>query len=515
MNDWRPAHNHWAIAFTVTLATFMEVLDTSIANVSLPHIAGSLSVDPDASTWVLTSYLVSNAVVLPVSGWLSGRFGRKRFYMTCVALFTISSFFCGLAPRLNTLIVLRVLQGAGGGGLQPSEQAILADTFPPEKRGVAFATYGMAVVLAPAIGPTLGGYITDNFNWRWIFFINVPVGLISLFLTSRLVEDPPWVRQTGVKIDYIGLSLVVLGLGCLQVVLDKGQREDWFASGVILFFTIVAALALIVAVVWEWHEPHPIVDVRLLGSRSFAIAFLMMFMLGAALFATTVLLPQYLQSLMGYTAQLAGMALSPGGLVVLLLLPLVGQLVNRVSARYLVAFGFALVALALFYMTSIYPGISFSVAVRYRILQSIGLAFLFIPITTNAYEGVPPEKYNQVSGMTNLARNIGGSVGISLATTLIARRAQHHQAHLVSHLVPGDPQYRDTVTSLARYLAHSGASTADAARAATGRVFGTLLEQSVALAYIDTIRALAVASACMVPLAFLLRRNIPGPPRMH
>src|SRR3954471_1937686 len=293
--EWRPSHNHWLVALTVTLATFMEVLDTSIANVALPHIAGNLGASQDESTWVLTSYLVSNAVILPISAWLATRFGRKRFYMSSVALFTLSSFLCGLAPTLGLLVLFRVLQGVGGGGLAPSEQAILADTFEPRKRGVAFAVYGMAVVLAPAIGPTLGGWITDNYDWRWLFFINVPVAALSLFLTQRLVEDPPELaerRNSGIKIDYIGLALIGIGLGTLQVVLDKGEREDWLQSDFILAFAVIAVVTIIAAVVWEWFQKDPVVDVKMFKNRNFAIAFVMMIMLGFALFGTTVLIPQ-------------------------------------------------------------------------------------------------------------------------------------------------------------------------------------------------------------------------------
>jgi MFS transporter, DHA2 family, multidrug resistance protein len=352
---WRPAVNPWIIAVTVTLATFMEVLDTSIANVALPHIAGSLSAGQDESTWVLTSYLVSNAIVLPLSGWLSSIVGRKNFYMGCVALFTVSSFMCGLAPNLATLIFFRVLQGVGGGGLQPSEQAILADTFPPAKRGMAFAVYGVAVVTAPAIGPTLGGWITDNFTWRWIFFINIPVGIISILLTSRLIEDPPYFRRrklSETKIDYIGLGFVALGLGTLQVVLDKGQRDDWFESHFITVFTIIAVASLIFVTFWEWHHKDPIIDLHLFRDRTFGISNFLMFMLGFALLGSTLLLPLFMQTLLGYTAEQAGLALMPGGLTIMILLPLVGFLLSRYSPRWLLVFGLVMLSTSLFHMTS-------------------------------------------------------------------------------------------------------------------------------------------------------------------
>src|SRR6201997_3078198 len=377
---WRPAVNPWIIALAVTLATFMEVLDTSIANVALPHIAGSLSAGTDESTWILTSYLVSNAIVLPLSGWLSSIVGRKNFYMGCVALFTVSSFLCGFAPNLAMLIVFRVLQGAGGGGLQPSEQAILADTFPPAKRGMAFAVYGMAVVTAPAIGPTLGGWITDNFTWRWIFFINIPVGILSILLTSRLIQDPPYFRRrklSETRIDYVGLGFVALGLGTLQVVLDKGQREDWFESHFIVILSLIAAVSLIFVIIWEWRHKDPIIDLHLFRDRTFGISNLLMFMLGFALLGSTLLLPLFMQTMLGYTAQQSGLALMPGGFVIMLLLPLVGFLLSRYAPRWLLVFGLVVLSGSLFHMTNFDLQIDFRTAAAARILQAVGMAFLF------------------------------------------------------------------------------------------------------------------------------------------
>ncbi len=392
-----PAVNPWVIALTVTLATFMEVLDTSIANVSLPHIAGGLAASVDESTWILTSYLVSNAIVLPMSGWMSALIGRKRFYMSCVALFTFSSFFCGLAPNLGMLIFFRVLQGVGGGGLQPSEQSILADTFPAKKLGMAFAIYGMAVVVAPAIGPTLGGFITDNYSWRWIFYINVPIGIISLLLTSRLISDPPHLsgeREKGktFRIDYIGLGLLAIGLGALQVVLDKGQRLDWFESHFILDLTIISAAALVTVVFWEWRHQHPIIDLKLFRDRSFAIGNTMMFMLGFILLATTLLLPLFSQTMLGYTAREAGFSLMPGGFVILLCMPLVGFLLSRYDPRWLMAFGLSALSFALFYMTHFDLAIDFWTVAKARVFQGAGLAFLFVPINTVAYAYLPQKQ---------------------------------------------------------------------------------------------------------------------------
>jgi len=510
---WTNGHNPWAIALVVTMATFMEVLDTSIANVSLPHIAGNLSVSQDEGTWVLTSYLVSNAVILPISGWIASKVGRKRFYMSCVVLFTTSSFLCGIAPSLGALIFFRVLQGLGGGGLGPSEQAILADTFPPAKRGMAFAVYGMAVVLAPAIGPTLGGFITDHFNWRWIFFINVPVGLISLTLTQRLVSDPPHVVAAKAKtggIDYIGLALIAVGLGALEIVLDKGQEDEWFASPFITLSSVVAAVALISFVLWERKQEHPVVDVNMFKNRNFAAANVMMLTLGVALFGSTVLLPQYLQVLMGYTAQQSGMALSPGGFVVILLLPFVGMLVSRVDNRYMIGFGFVMLSWSLFYITRhLYEGIDFRTAVELRIFQSIGLPFLFIPINTLVYAGVPPEKNNAVSGIVNLSRNMGGDIGIAAVTTLIARRTQFHQDILVSRTHNYDPTFTARLAGLTQTFERAGSSAFDATKKAMALLYFQVQRQATTLAFLDAVRMLAVATALMIPLLFLTRR----PPR--
>ncbi|MFZ0660993.1 MAG: DHA2 family efflux MFS transporter permease subunit [Candidatus Binataceae bacterium] len=511
---WRPSHNPWLVAMTVTLATFMEVLDTSIANVALPHIAGGLSAGVDESTWVLTSYLVANAIVLPISGWLAGLFGRKRFYMVCVAVFTLSSFLCGLAPSLTILVILRVIQGAGGGGLQPSEQAILADTFAPEEFGMAFAVYGMAVVLAPAIGPTLGGWITDNFTWRWIFFINVPVGLISLLLSYRVVEDPPYVtreikeRKGGIQIDYIGLGLIAVGLGFLQIVLDKGQRLDWFQSHFIAIFTIVGIAAVITFIFWELRVEHPVIDLRLFKNRTFAVSATMMFTLGTVLFGTTVLLPQYVQELMGYTAQQAGMVLTPGGFTMMITMPIVGALISRVDGRWLIAIGFVITGLAMLHMTGIYPGVDFRTAMFYRIYQSMGLAFLFIPITTMAYSGMRQDQNNDISSIMNFSRNVGGSLGISMVTTMLARRSQFHQTTLMTRVTPFDSTLHSQLTGLGHQLFLSGGANIN--HRAIGMIYGRILQTASAQAYIDVIWMMGIATLCMLPLVLLMRKNDPG-----
>ncbi len=511
---WRPRHNPWLVAFTVTLATFMEVLDTAIANVALPHIAGGLSASQDEATWVLTSYLVSNAVVLPISAWISSRVGRKRFYMTCVALFTMSSFLCGFAPTLPALIFFRVLQGVGGGGLAPSEQAILADTFPPERRGMAFAMYGLAVVFAPAIGPTLGGYIVDHTTWRWIFYINIPVGIASLFLSSVMVEDPPWLqdereRSRRVRADWFGLGLVAIAFGSLQVVLDKGQEDDWFSSPFVVVFSMATVICLLGTLVWEWAHPNPVVNIRLFRRRNFAASVGLMFTLGGVLYGTTVLLPLFLQTLMGYSAQSAGEVLSPGGFVTMAMMPLAGFLVSRVPSKYLIAAAFAGMSLALFHMSSLNLGIDVHTATMYRVYQAVALAFLFIPINTVSYIGVPREQNNQVSGLMNLARNIGGSVGIAFVSTILARRSQVFQSTLVDHAGQSSPLLQERLAQLQR--AFSSAGPAQAMRRAYGSVYGAIQQQAAVLSYVHIIQDLAIICALIVPIILLLlKKNDPG-----
>ncbi len=440
---WRPHANIWVIGVVVAMAAFMEVLDTSIANVALPYMAGSLGASNDESTWILTSYLVSNAIVLPIGGWFAAVLGRKRFFMICLVIFTLSSLLCGIAPSLGAIILFRVIQGAGGGGLQPMAQAILADTFPPRQRGIAFALYGITTIVAPTIGPTLGGWITDNYTWRWIFFINLPVGIATLFLVYRLIEDPPWVKRVagaGVKIDYIGVSLLTLGVGALQVMLDKGQEDDWFGSHFILTLAVTAAVCLVSLTLWEWFNKAPIIDVRLYKNLNFLGANIMMFILGIMLFSSLVMMPLYLQTLMGYTAESAGLVLSGGGLILLFLMPIAGTLSSKVQARYLIAFGWLALALAMFYTTQhLDLDISFRFAAILRVVQVFGLGFLFVPINLASYVGMPLEKSNSIAGLINFMRNIGSSIGTSMVTTLLARRAQVHQLYLAAHTTAGKP----------------------------------------------------------------------------
>jgi MFS transporter, DHA2 family, multidrug resistance protein len=510
---WRPAANPWLIAVTVSLAAFMEVLDTAIANVALPHIAGNLGASNDQSTWVLTSYLVANAIVLPITGWLVSLFGRKRFFITCMTIFTISSLFCGIAPSLGFLLFFRVLQGAGGGGLQPMAQAILADTFPPEKRGLAFSIYGITAVCAPAIGPTLGGWLTDNTSWRWIFLINLPVGILTLALVLRLIQDPPHlVRRKGseIKLDYIGFSLLALGVGALQIMLDKGQEDDWFGSDFITTLAIIAALCLTALILYEWFQKDPIVDVRLFKNANFATANMMMFMVGAVSFATTVLMPQFLQTLMGYTAQSAGMVLSVSALLLLIELPLVGRLIGRFQSRYLIAFGWITLAIGMYISTQrIDLLISFRSAMLLRVGQYLPMGFIFVPATTAAYIGIRAEKSNAVAGLVNFTRNIGSSVGTSIVTTMIVRRSQFHQSRLISSTNMGNTRFQDALNGLVQKLIHAGLSSHEAQRQALARIYASVQAQAAALAYIDTFWVLGIAALIMFALSFVLKKNDP------
>jgi DHA2 family multidrug resistance protein len=512
--NWKPAHNPWIVAMTVTLATFMEVLDSSIANVALNKIAGSLGATYEEATWVLTSYLVSAAIILPISGWLSTVLGRKRFYMLCVVLFTGSSFLCGIAPSLPILILARVIQGAGGGGLQPSEQAILADTFPVEKRGQAFAMYGMAVVVAPAIGPTLGGWITDNFNWHWIFFINIPVGLLSLFLTSRLVEDPPWLKEekkSGIRVDYIGLGLIVIGLGCLQMVLDKGQEDDWFASHFITTLFCLAVPILTAFFIWEWYHDHPIVDVRLLYNRNFGTAVFLSFVLGMVLFGSTVLIPQFLQSSLGYTAERAGMALSPAGLVLMVMMPVVGMLLStKIDPRALVSIGFLGTAATLRLMTVINLQIPFETMMHLRMVQVVFMPFIFIPISTLNYVGVPREKSNQISGMSNFARNLGGSIGTSMLATYLARQNQSNLNNMGSHTDPSNPNFKHMLDGLVSMFIGQGFDSVTASKKALAMMYQIVEAQAGVIGFMNVFWLMSLVVACLAPLPWIMRRPKPG-----
>src|SRR6202522_1412854 len=499
----RPLINPWVVAMAVTLATFMEVLDSSIANVALPHIAGTLGASTEESTWVITSYLVSSAIVLPMSGWLSNLIGRKRFYMTCVAIFTASSFLCGLATSLPMLIIFRILQGAGGGGLQPSEQAILADTFSAKQRGMAFAMYGMAVVVAPAIGPTLGGWITDNYSWHWIFLINVPIGIVSLLLTQRVVHDPAYLRnmvKSAIRVDYMGISLIVIGVGFLQYVLDKGQENDWLSSKMILVSFVVAIIALVALIIREVSHNNPIMDLRLLGKRNFATAVTFSFILGMVLNGSTILLPQFLQNDLGYTAQQAGMALSPGGIALAFMMPVAGILATKFDPRVIIAIGFALTSFGLFHVANIYLGVSFNTMVAYRVIQVVGIPLIFIPISTLNYVGVPRNKFNQVSGISNFMRNIGGAIGVSMLNNFITRQGQVHRTALTAHTNHANPFFERQLNAMTQNFVAMGAGAREASHRAMAQLSAHVDLQANVLGFANSFWVLGLLVMFLVPL---------------
>ena len=505
--------NPWLIAVIVSIATFMLVLDASIANVALRYIAGSMAAGLDESTWVITTYLVANAVIIPISGWLADVIGRKRFYMICVAVFTVASFLCGLAPNLASLIFFRIIQGLGGGGMAPSEQAILADTFPPEKRAQAFALYGVAVIVAPTVGPTLGGWITDNYSWHWIFLINVPIGAVSLALVHWLVVEPPLLQHErrerlsrGLEVDWVGFVLIAMALGCLEVVLDRGEIDDWFQSNFILTFAIVSALSFAVFFPWELTRQNPIVHIGLLCRRQFAIVFLIMLGVGGVLFGSTQLLPQLLQTAYQYTAEISGLALMPGGFAMLLMMPIAGQTAGLVQPKYTIAIAATVVALAMWYgANTLMPDASFNYFAWIRVLQMIALPFLFVPINTVAYSGLEPELTNQASALINVARNLGGSIGVSVANAALTERAQLHQSRLVENVFPASPVYQNTLRNVTRYFAAHGTSLADAQHQAIDWIGQTVLNQATLLSYIDVFWIYAVLAVGMIPLALLLR----------
>ncbi|MGA3311086.1 MAG: DHA2 family efflux MFS transporter permease subunit [Xanthobacteraceae bacterium] len=510
--------NPWLIAIVISIATFMVVLDTAIANVSLRYIAGSLAISVDESTWVVTTYLVANAVVLPVSGWLSNVIGRKRFYILCVAMFTVASLLCGLASSLSALIVFRILQGLGGGGMLTSSQTMLADTFPPEKRPQAFALYGVAVIVAPTVGPTIGGWLTDNYSWHWIFFINVPIGIVSLVLVQWLVVEPEVLERErrerlagGLKVDWIGFALIALTFGSLEIVLDRGQIEDWFHSTYIITFATISACSFIFFIPWELTHDDPIVDIRLLRQRQFAMSFLVMLAVGAILFGSNQITPQLMQTNFPYTAMLSGLAMMPGGLAMLIMMPIAGQIMGRMQPKYWMAIGFAIIAMAMWYSTSLVPDASFSYFATVRVFQTVGMPFMFIPINMIAYDGLPQQKTSEGSALINVARNLGGSIGVSLANTELLRRSQFHQARLVENLTPSSPVFRSTLHHITQYFAQSG-SPAGAHGRAIGYIGQLVSGQATLMAYIDIFYTWAIFAFLLIPVVLLLIRRV-GPSR--
>lgn len=513
---WKPRTNPWLIAATVALAAFMEVLDTSIANVALEHIAGNLGASVDQGTWVLTGYLVSNAIVLPLGAWASSVMGRRNFFQFCIVVFTIASFLCGAAPSLGLLLVFRILQGAGGGGLQPMAQAIMADSFEPHKRGQAFALYGLVAVLAPSIGPTLGGWITDNFSWRWIFFINIPVGILAFFLVQRLVEDPPWIkadRSLLKKMDYLGLSFLTIAMGGMQIMLDKGEENDWFASGLIRACCAMFVLGMIGLVWWELRAKEPIINLRVFKFKNFAICCFLMALVGGVLNANTVLQPQFMQELLGYTATTAGLALTAGGIALLVVMPMAGFATSKISARTLAVCGFILFTFTFRYAASVTSlTMTFNQASILRVIQMLPLPFCFISITTAAYVGLPKEQSNQVSGLINFSRNIGGSILIAVTNAQVTSRSLWHQQHLQSYMRAGNPGYDQWMNGLSGFF--GGGSNnfggGDAAGKAMAMIYNQLNAQALTQAFQDVYVELSWMSVVLVLLAFLLNKNRPG-----
>jgi DHA2 family multidrug resistance protein len=510
---WKPRVNPWIIAATVALAAFMEVLDTSIANVALPHIAGSLGASTNQGTWVLTSYLVSNAIVLPIGAWASSVMGRRNFFLFCIVIFTVASFLCGAAPSLPMLLVCRVLQGAGGGGMQPMAQAIMADSFEPQKRGQAFALYGLVAVLAPSIGPTLGGWITDNYSWRWIFFINIPVGILAFFLVSRLVDDPPWIKADRSRLrhmDYLGLSFLAIAMGGLQIMLDKGEENAWFASGFIRFFAILFIGGMIALVWWELRHKNPIINLRLFRYKNFAICCFLMALVGGVLNANTVLQPQFMQQLLGWNATTAGLALTAGGVVLLFVMPIAGYATGKIAARYLAVVGFILFVITFRYAADVTTlDMTFASASWLRVIQMMPIPFCFISITTAAYVGMPREESNQVAGLINFVRNIGGSILIAVTNAQVTSRALWHQQHLQSAMSSASSAFQQHSQALAGFFGSEfGAPNGQGMALAT--IYNQLNQQAQMQAYQDVYMELSWMSVGLVALAFLLSRNKPG-----
>ncbi len=510
---WKPRANPWFIAMTVALAAFMEVLDTSIANVALPHIAGNLGASTDEGTWVLTSYLVSNAIVLPLGGWASNLMGRRNFFLLCITIFTVSSFLCGIAPTLPILLLCRVLQGAGGGGLQPMAQAIMADSFDEKHRGQAFALYGLVAVLAPSIGPTLGGWITDSYSWRWIFYINIPVGILAYILVTRMVDDPPWIvpdRKHLLNMDYMGLAFLTLAMGGMQIMLDKGEENDWFSSGFIRFFALLFVGGLIGLIVWEFRKKNPLINLRLFKYKNFAISCFLMALVGGVLNASTVLQPQMLQGLLGYTATNAGEALTAGGFALVFVMPFAGWTTSKYPARYIAAVGFFFFALSYWFTTTqLTLDMSFYNASLLRVVQMMPIPFCFISITTAAYVGIPREQSNQVAGLINFVRNIGGSIFIAITGAAVTNQSMHHQALLQEKMTNLRIPYAQVLGGTTGYLDQSFGKH-NGVGAAMASIYGELNRQAAMQAYVDVFKMLFWMSIGMIFLSFLLSKNSPA-----
>lgn len=505
--NWQPSGNPWLVAVVVTLAVFMEILDTTIVNVALPHVAGTLSSSYDESTWVLTSYLVANGIVLPISAFLSRVFGRKQYFLLCIVMFTLCSFLCGIATELWQMILFRVLQGFFGGGLQPVQQSVLLDYFKPEDRGKAFGLSSIAIIVAPVIGPTLGGWITDNYSWRWVFLINIPIGVITLLAIYQLLEDPPWERKVKgnkLKIDFTGIGLIALGLGCLQVMLDRGEDDDWFTSDFIRLFAVLAAVGIVGAVYWLLYTKKPVVDLRCLKDRNFAVSSLLMAGMAMILYGSSVVMPQLAQQQLGYTATLSGLVMSPGAILIVLSIPLVLKLMPITQTRWLVAFGFSLLALSFVYSRHLVPDVDFNTLVLMRSAQSIGLGFLFVPLTTVAYATLAPRLNADASALFTMFRNVAGSIGISLSTAAITERSQAHSAVMVGNMSPLSDQFQQTVDRYAAAIRDFSQQLADPAQLATAKMYQQMLSQSRILAYVDVFTLCGIVAVILIPFCLLL-----------
>ncbi len=499
--------NPWLIAVLVALATFMEVLDTTIANVALPHIAGGLGVSEDETSWVVTTYLVANAITLTASSFLARLWGRKRFFLICLALFTVSSVLCGMSPNLQSLLLFRIVQGLGGGGMVPISQSILADAFPPAKRGQGFALFGIAVVVAPVIGPLLGGWLSDDYSWHWCFLINGPVGVLSMALIAVNLRDPKATfQQRRQPFDLIGFLLVATFLGALEIMLDRGQEDDWFSSNFIVCVAVITGLAFVSMIPWEMTRRDPMIDIRMVATRQFGSSFVVMLAAGAILYSTTQFMPQLVQQYFGYTATLAGLVLTPGGLVTMVMMVVVGQLTAKVQPRYLIAAGAAISGLAMYDLTRLTGNLDFWFFAFARMLVSFALPLIFLPIIAASYDGLPPEKTDQASALTNAARNIGGSIGISLASNVLADRTQFHQSRLIEHAIPSSIPYQDTLHRVTQYFVEQGSSLAAAQQQALAWIGQQVARQAAYLGYIDVFWVLAVISAGMVLVALFLRK---------
>lgn len=509
-----PASNPWLIAVAVMLATFMEVLDTSIASVALPHIAGSLSATNDEATWVLTSYLVANAIVLPASTWFALKFGRKRFLIICIVIFTLSSFACGAATSLGMILAARAVQGAGGGALQPLSQAILLESFPPEKRGLAMAVFALGVVVAPVLGPTFGGWLTDTYSWRWSFYINIPIGILAIFMIMTYVQDPPYIRNAKPgKIDAIGLGLLAVWLGALQVILDKGQEVDWFGAIWLRWAAVILLITFIAFIVWQWVHSHPLVDLRVFSHRNFTLGCILIALFGGVIYGMVTLLPLFYQELMGYTALAAGIAVSPRGLGAIVAMPIIGILTSKIDNRWMIAFGFALFGICSIWFGEVYLGIGPWTLFWAITISGFGSGCVFVPLSTTTMAGLRNEEIGNASGLYNLLRNIGGSVGISIVNTIVARHSQTHRADLVRDLTPETPNYQEQLNALRHALNFAGSGgngspLYGAGTRALGIVNGMVNQQARLWSYVDDFRYLALVCFACVPIVFILKKAV-------